>query len=567
MDEFQLKPVIDALQAGRYSDYEALVKAFVKANSEDALWPALGKAHGVTFSVFERLSAWPADGIRVAMRRLMPVVGHVQSLSEAEGTQFLQFVERVPQSFRYSVSEVLRPLLEREPDMGLKLGEAVRRGDVVGEGSARVWAGAFAIGAPLQASQYAVSLRAGIAAEVALMALLLQFLPVTNEEVLTVLQPLEAELTNSITRAAPVLSYEAWHALTAMAGFSPTAMNCLQRSVDAGEPTALSAVANWLHRVSTPTVGATALPIERLVADMLRHAILNPDVRASVDSAVAGLLYRASLRPVAMQCVDALRRVDEDLDELFPDIFNNISENSADFTKLLTAWLLSEDVAFAALRSLLARCSQQRAHVALDPVVFEGTKPERKVIAARRLLALTHNGPVLCQFIACLAETPSLQPDGLNFAAQMLNEAFGEYPGATEEFLKSRTRPADRRAPFAHVYRGMYANVLRWRLVLRRLPRLNELRPSDAQLQALRTMRQRVNREIMRGAAQRSVFASIFTNVHLAQGRRFATHTAHGAPQIAEMQQVSHSIELPSSELADPVGGMLRRAKTLAASR
>jgi hypothetical protein len=71
----------------------------------------------------------------------------------------------------------------------------------------------------------------------------------------------------------------------------------------------------------------------------------------------------------------------------------------------------------------------------------------------------------------------------------------------------------------------------------------------------------------MRGAAERSVFASIFTNVHLAQGRRFATHTAHGAPQIAEMQQASHSIELPSSELADPVGGMLRRAKTLSASR
>ena len=566
-DEESLAPIVDALRADRLGEYESLVSAFVKAHSEDTLWPALGKAHGSGFNVFERLLVWPVDGIRIAMRRLMPVVAHVQSISEAEGTQFLHFAERVPPSFRYSVSELLRPLLARAPDIGQQLGDAMRRGGVLGEGSTRVWAGAFASGAPLQASQYAVSLYTGIAADVALMAVLLQFLPATNEEVMAVLQPLEAELAAAITGAAPTLSYDAWHALTAIAGFSPTAMNFLQRAVEAGEPTGLAAVASWLHGVSTPTVGVTAVPIERLVKDMLRHAIQNPDVRSAVDSAVAGLLHRALLRPAMLQCVDALSSVDDNVEEIFPDTFNNICEKPDDFTKMLTEWLLAEGVAFAAVRGLLARCNQQRAHVALDPVVFGGAKPERKVVAARRLLALTHNGPVLCQFIACLAETPTLQPDGLNIAAQMLNEAFSEYPAATEEFLKSRTSTTERHAPFASVYRGMYANVLRWRMVLRRLPRLNELRPTDAQLQALRAMRQRVNREIMRGAAQKSVFASIFTNVHLAQGRRFATHTAHGAPQIAEMQQASHSIELPSSELADPVGGMLRRAKALSASR
>ena len=567
MDEDRLAPIVDALQTDRHGDYEALVAAFVKAHPEDTLWNALGAAHGGDFNVFERLSAWPADGVRAAMRRLMPAVGQVRSISAAEGAQFLQFAERAPPSFRYSVSELLSPLLARAPDIGQQLGDAIRRGDVVGEGSTRVWAGAFASGAPLQAARYAVSLCAGDAGDVALMAVLLQFLPAANEEVRAVLLPLEAELANAITAAAPTLNYDAWHALTAIAGISPTAMNVLQRAVEAGDPNALTAVASWLHQASTPTVGATAVPIERLVTDMLRHAIQNPAVRSSVDSAVAGLLFRASLRLGILQCVGALSNVDADLEEIFPDTFNSVCEKSDDFAKLLTEWLLAEGVAFAAVRSLLARCSQQRAHVALDPVVFGGAKPARKVIAARRLLALTHNGPVLCQFIACLAETPSLQPDGLNFAAQMLNEAFAEYPAATEEFLKSRTTTAERQAPFAPVYRGMYANVLRWRMVLRRLPRLNELRPTDAQLQALRAMRQRVNREIMRGATQKSVFASIFTNVHLAQGRRFTTHTAHGAPQIAEMQQASHSIELPSSELADPVGGMLRRAKTLSASR
>ena len=131
MDEDRLAPIVDALRTDRHSDYEALVAAFVKAHSEDALWPALGTAHGSAFNVFERLSAWPADGVRVAMRRLMPAVGHVRSLSAVEGAQFLQFAERVPPSFRYSVSEMLRPLLARAPDIGQQLGDAIRRGDVL----------------------------------------------------------------------------------------------------------------------------------------------------------------------------------------------------------------------------------------------------------------------------------------------------------------------------------------------------------------------------------------------------------------------------------------------------
>ena len=76
MDEERLESVIDALQAGRHGDYEVLVAEFVKAQTADALWPVLGRAHGTAFNVFERLSAWPADDVHRAMRRLMPVVGN-----------------------------------------------------------------------------------------------------------------------------------------------------------------------------------------------------------------------------------------------------------------------------------------------------------------------------------------------------------------------------------------------------------------------------------------------------------------------------------------------------------
>jgi hypothetical protein len=563
----ELDPLLDALRTGRFDDYVAQATAFEKAHSTNALWAALGEVHGSAFDLFERLQAWPSDGIRTAMRRLMPAVEHVHLLSASDGARLLEFAGRVPQSFRHSVAELLRPHMTRSPELGEQLGELLRHGSLKGEGSTWIWADAFAAGAPAGAGQYALRLSAGSVDDVALMSVLLQFLPTANEDVQAAIVPAEADLACALTGMVPTPSDDAWLALTVIADVSATAMKALQQAIEAGNASAIVAMARWLHRLTGLTVGATAIPVENLLALLLQHAIQEAEVRSAVDSAIAGMLYRSSLRPVALQCLGVLRVVEADLDELFPETISGVCEQPEDFTRLLTEWLVAEGVAFAAVRSLLACCIQQRVQVSLDSVVFGLASVPRKVVAARRLLALTHNGPVLCRFIACLAEEPALQPDGLNMAAQMLNEAFAEYPNATEEFLRARTRAARRDAPFAAVYRGSYANVLRWRLVLRRLPRLNELRPTDAQLHALRAMRQRVNREIMRGAHEKSVFASIFTQVNLAQGRRFATHTEHGAPQVAEMQQASHSIELPSSELADPVGGMLRRARTLVASR
>lgn len=563
----QLGVIFEALRTGHFDEYESLAGAFAKAHSKGALWLALAEGHGSAFDMFERLLAWPSDGIRVAMRRLMPAVEHVRSLSTSDGTRFLEYAERVPQSFRHSVAELLRPHVARSPKLGEQLGELLRRGSIRGEGSARIWARAFAGGASVEAGQYAVRLCTGSARDAALMAVLLQFLPVANEGVRDAIIPSEADIAQALIRMAPEPSDDAWNALAAIADVSATAMNALQQAIEAGNPSAIAAVGHLLDNLTCPTVGATAVPIEHLVAHLLRHAIQDAEARSTVDSAIAGMLYRASLRPVVLRCIGVLRSVEDDVDELFPEIMDGICEQPGDFTRMLTEWLLAEGVAFAAVRSLLARCSHHRAQVSLDPVVFSSASVPRKVVAARRILALTHNGPVLCRFIAHLAEQPALQPDGLNMAAQMLNEAFAEYPNATEEFLRARTRATGRGEPFASVYRGVYANVLRWRLVLRRLPQLNELRPTDGQLHALRAMRQRVNREIIRGAHEKSVFGSISTKVHLAQGRRFATHTAHGAPQVADMQQASHSIELPNSELADPVGGMLRRARALAASR
>lgn len=560
--------IIEALRDGQWDRYVEHFNDFQSGGKIDKVWMEIAKAHTIQFDVFERLLAWPATSLRSALNKVMPVIRRLPTISLDSATKFVRFANQAELSFRYRVTEQLQPHIAANPMLGCELGEVLRRGDVKGEGATRVWAGAFSSGAPEQAAEYALRLvTANSESDLFILAHLLQFVPTENAQVVAKLQPHEAKLASMLVSAPPLVSNDAWRAVANMANFSPTAITALHQALLAGDDGAVVAMANWLYGATTPIVGATNVPLDELLTELLRHAFSNESVMQVVDSTLVGLLRPATIRSVIFPCVVALGRMDADIGAHLPLTIDTICENSEDFGALLTKWLLGEGITFSAIRGLLSRCSGCMVPVALDAAAFQAALPARKGVAVRRLLALTHDGEVLCKFIALLAETPAMQPDGLALATHMLNEAFEEYPHATLKFLEIQTQRIGRTEPFSDLYRGVYANALRWERVLRRLPKLNELRPTESESYAIRAMKQRMNREILRGAGEKSILASIFTKVHIAQGRRFTSHTAHGSPQVEAMQLTSHSIELPSSELADPVGGMLRRAKILGASR
>jgi hypothetical protein len=561
LDE-KVASIITALRHEQWQEYESQVRACAPED-EEGLWLALGGAHGREVQLMDLLLRWPLESLRSACRYLLPAVGRASVLTLSDAQGLLRFADRLEPSYRYISAESLRPHLVGVPGLGVELGEMLRLSEPQRDGARRVWAAAFASAAPRGAANFVVRLATGKASDTQLLAMLLQCLPFNEPDVASIIVVEETRLATLLRNAAAELGTDAWDALTQLAGVSSTAMSTLNDDLEAANPHAVVAISNWLHRVSTPTVGASAVPIEHLVSRLLELALGNEQLRAHIDSAVASLLHRSAIRSILLPCISELGVVDAKVAELFGETFDEVCDKPDDFAKVLTDWLLSPDACFAAVESMLSRCSAQRAPIALDAAAFAAASAERRVKAARRLLALTHHGPTLCQFIASIAQITSLGTEGLNTVAEMLNEAVAEYPGATEGFLRAQTRPSSRNERNAAVYRGVYANLLRWRRVLARLPARKELCPTDSEMHALRSMRRRMNRDILRGAAKRSVFASLVTSVHVAQGTRFASHTQRGPTQVAQMMQASHSIELPSSELADPMRGMLQRFRLL----
>ena len=555
-----------SLQAGRWSEYESHVKAARRTGDEE-IWEKLAAYHPRTVNVFLALSALSSTESSAACSWLLPVVGHLPQMSLSDAKLLLNFVETLSDSYRYMPAEQLKPHIAASPKLGAELGAYLRAEDVPAEASVFVWAGAFAWGAPKEAACYLESLLTKATGDVRLAAVLTNFLPTDNEAVQQSLASLEPSLVEALIENSTILGRLAWTDLCHIADQSTKARNALREALEAGVPDATIAIANSLNRRNHTGVGVTGAPVDELVKSLLQAGLSDDHSRRHVDSAISSLFYRETFLPMVTQSVMRLGSMPGNVVEALPDVFGALANHSNEFSSILTNWLLCPDTNFSSLASLLSMCLNEQSNVILNEGEFAGQSPERRLKAARRLLALTHHGPTLCHFSALIAEMSVLGPERFNLSGQMFDSAFLEYPKATEEFLKEKTSTLIHSASKVQVYHDVYSSILQWRSVLERLPDRKELKPSDAELQVLRARKRRINREITRQATEQSIFASLYTSVHMAQGRKFASHTPLGAPQITPMAESSHFIELPSSEIADPMRGQIERYNLLRNAR
>lgn len=556
--------MVSALKAGDKVGYIALIRTVPHEQRDQGLWPAIGAHHGASINLVDELISWPRDKTSEAMTYLVPAIGHAPSLSLADARRLMQFTPSAGPSFLHRLAASLGPHFERNNGLCLQLGVELQ-GGTHAEEEYRVWAQAFCSASPTRALSLARSMTTTDPDQARVYSAILQYLPVLQEEILAEIAAHDEALTEQAKTAAAGIGEDGWFGMSSLARVSPGAARRLTAGARDGERGAVLAGCSVLQR---RWEGGPRQDLVELAEAVAQAALANASYCIAVGRTLASMVNNNQTRQVGERCLEQMGFC-QTLNpvECMEEAFNALCEFPESFGNVLTAWLLAPGISFNALRSLLSKCGSSRAPVVLAAAVFRAAPGPRKLAASRRLLSLCINGDVLCLFVGLLAETQSLQPHGLQLAEGLLNQAFVEYPNATVEFLRANARPEARTMSHARLYRAVLANALRWQRVLGRLPRLKELRPDDQQVRALQTMHWRRNGEIMRIARERSVFASLATQVNVAQGRKFATHYGRGTPQVTEMIQTRHSMELPSSELADPAGGALTRLRTLAAAQ
>lgn len=558
--------LIASLVGKDHAAFEAALRPALARLDNESLWKAIAAAHPASYDIFDALDAWAEVDRTAPIRRLLPAVVYVDGLRPPDLSRLLAIASRCDRSLLSQWVRVMVGVLEREPTLVQEFANSLLS-PTLDENLIRAAATAIANAAPQQAARMAVELELSTSAHVCLFVALLSGVPLHSREAKAVVLGHEAELIARLQLCESTAGVHAWIALTRCAEVSSQALSYLEIGLRKRLPDCVNAVSLWLMHSPSASLGADAKPVESILDELFEAGLENESVRGSVDQAASALLDNPHTRAIAKQRLLDLGHRNANVVELFPETFDALNSSPQEYGVVLTQWLIDNRTSIQSLRSLLGFCISGKTAASLDISVLAASDDSQKVLAARRLLGLTVHGPTLCSFIAVLAESPGLQPTGLRIAEQMLDIAYLEYPGATMTFLRARVSAAAKLLPHGRLYRGVLANGLRWQRVLDKLPRLRELEPTSLQWRAIREQRQRMHREVMRMARARSVFASIVTNLNVSQGHRFATHTQHGAPQVSAMREASHSIELPSTELSDPVGGFLRRATFLSSPK
>lgn len=464
------------------------------------------------------------------------------------------------------ISEALQARFTRQPTLPLEL--AARFDDSpITDMACRVWAVAFAMAQPVAAASFLVDRLGSACCERRAVTALVAAIPWRSVEVRAVLAPHHQTLLNWLTGLLETDAEGAWYCLVEFGQFDVDAYALVADGLERGISPAAQHVARSLFRVDGTAYGANNAPLADVLQRLVTLACADASLCDNVDLALSSCLKRENQRPIAIACLSGLECGPEDILKRFDASFYALGEDAPLFKKILTGWLLSPTASFQVIGAMLNLIASNRAPGGLDEELFARASPLARTKAVRRLLGLLGDGGALCQFAADIARMVSLGDAGLELASQMFNLLKDEFPHATEDFLKPNAASARRQERGAPVFRGVYASVLAWKRHLERLPRRFELHIGDADGLALRSARIRQQAEIHRGAEAMSVFASVMKKVHIAQGHRFTSHMEDGPMPISDMGSFSHSIELPSSELSDPMRGLLHRMQMRGGAR
>lgn len=465
------------------------------------------------------------------------------------------------------VSEALQARFTTQPALPQELAACFDNDAPITDMAYRVWAVAFAMAQPVAAARFLVDRLGPACCELRVVTALVTAIPWRSVEVRAILAPHHQPLRNWLTGLLETDAEGAWYGLVEFGQFDVDAYALVADGLERGISPAVLHVARSLFRVDGATYGANNVPLEDVLQLLVTLACADASLCDNVDLALHSCLKRQNQRPIAIDCLSGLESAPEDILKRFDATFYALCEDAPLFKKILTDWLLSPTASFQVIGAMLNLIASNRAPGALDEALFAQASPLARTKAVRRLLGLLGDGGVLCQFAADIARMVSLGDAGLELATQMFNLLKDEFPHATEEFLKPLAASARRQERGAPIFRGVYATVLVWKRHLERLPRRLELHIGDADALALRSARIKQQAEIHRGAEAMSVFASVMKRVHIAQGHSFTSHMEDGPMPISEMGRFSHSIELPSSELSDPMRGLLHRMQMRGTAR
>jgi hypothetical protein len=458
----------------------------------------------------------------------------------------------------------LSSLFQRIPSLGEQcINQVLSANDAVSYPKLEVLARAYGIGCSVNSLDFFLTLTETKSEQKKVCALfgLCEIEP-TEDHIVSGLATHAQTLRDAAIAAQNINSYEflAWRLLCHLSEFDDESRRHIESAAQNGPDVAQQAIAAWIFLRNKP--GRRDVDIALLLGPLVSAAMQKKTIRKHVDDMMGALLIDPVTRDHAISACDAFcnSNVNIKLDETFPNVHSSLSSDPVLLSKVSSRWLLRNEISVSSIRSLLFQASVVPELFIPDLPSFINASEKARIRAIRRILGICHHGPAICIFMMAIAKSAELQQWAIDvFSDVFSNYLLLEFPATAKDFLINQAKLVSKKSPLGEVIKKLLVNIRRWEKIIRALPNAKELRPSETKRLAVNAVRIKQMREIDRDAHKRSVFAQFATNFTIKQGHKVVMHIPGQPPQVTTLKKISHSVEIPNSERADPLRGHHQR--------
>lgn len=512
-------------------------------------------------NLFSLLNEITHDSYMSSIYLILPSVKKIKIRTEKDIYALSEYSRKIDSGFLEVVADEIAVSLKERPEFAITLLEKIGKKKEALDAALLAWAIAYAKAFSEKAFEFLEQSNASLLINSFLYVSLLMNLTRKTRFEDFVRNHHDDVIANIMTLGDEnPASHIAWQVLCEVSEFSTVATQHLRRLISEG---GLPIARAFLFKFGTrnqKNITVEKIPLREFLIPILHIAIQNNEMEMQYGAILARLILNKDTRDEIFSVMQyAEENLEVDLTEKFDSLSHAIIGDADLFRVLLTKRLMDKNSDSIALRNLLQFCIVGQTECDIDEESFSLAAFEQRRRMMARLIAYTHNGPSLCRFAAVFAESEKMQPDGLAIAKSIVEYAILEYPDSAEKFFSEKKKIKTSPKNAASLYSSAMKYLIRSRTERNALPILDELKPSSSQRLAMIHQDIKTNREINRAAEEKSIFSSIAKKVKILQGKKVATIMYDGRTSITEMSNISYSIELPRSERADPVGGLMRR--------
>ena len=251
------------------------------------------------------------------------------------------------------------------------------------------------------------------------------------------------------------------------------------------------------------------------------------------------------------------------LDTLFGSTLSKLSENTIFFNTLITKYLNHDNYKANQAASDLIRYSNlhKKRLITLDQQIINSLDIKDILYICRKILGYIFDAKTICSLVYSVLTAKPKDTEAKALVYDLFLKHIGmDYPGMTLDFLNAKFSDPELPDELKIIVKDILDALESQQKLLKSLPRTNELLIAKKYSYQISLEENKNISKKMEEAQKGSIISQLATKIPLKYGRSWFSYRDGKYCGPSKLSSFSHSVEIPRSEIDNPVSASMQRA-------